>query len=80
MKTIKYLIVIILLVAGQQRIVVAQKLLTLERTLEIAYESSPEMISQNIALENQRENVNATKARLKSKFSLSVDPFTYSIF
>jgi outer membrane protein len=56
----------------------AQQLLTLERTLQIAYESSPEMIGQEIAMENQRENVNATKAGLKSRFSLSVDPFTYS--
>lgn len=78
MKTLKYLIVILLLIAGQLKIVKAQQLLTLEKTLEIAYESSPEMISQKIALENQLENVNATKARLKSKFSLSVDPFTYS--
>lgn len=56
----------------------AQLMLTLERTLEIAYESSPNMISQKISLESQLENVNATKAQLKSRFSLSVDPFSYS--
>ncbi|MBN1767289.1 MAG: TolC family protein [Prolixibacteraceae bacterium] len=56
----------------------AQLMLTLERTLEIAYESSPNMISQKISLENQLENVNLTKAQLKSRFSLSIEPLTYN--
>lgn len=55
-----------------------QELLTLEKTLEIAYKTSPDMINQAISLESQRENVNATKASLKSRFSLSVDPFSYT--
>lgn len=78
MKTTKFLIVVILILGGQLKIVKAQQLLTLERTLEIAYESSPDMIDQKITLENQRENVNATKAGLKSKFSLGVIPLNYS--
>ena len=78
MKTTKCLIVIMLLLAGQLKMANAQQLLTLEKTLEIAYESSPDMIDQEILLENQRENVNATKAQLKSRFALSVDPFSYS--
>lgn len=77
MKIIKCLIVIMLL-AAQVKMVNAQQLLTLEKTLEIAYDNSPDMIKQEISLENQRENVNATKARLKSRFALSVDPFSYS--
>ena len=67
-----------LLMVGQLRIVNAQELLSIEKTLNIAYETSPEMISQKIALDSRRENVNQTKARLKSQFSFSVDPFTYS--
>ncbi|MFA9388873.1 MAG: TolC family protein [Prolixibacteraceae bacterium] len=78
MKKIKWIILIMVLLVIQFQIATAQDLLTLERTLDIAYQGSPEMISQKITLENQRENVNATKAGLKSRFSLSVDPLTYS--
>lgn len=55
-----------------------QELLTLEKTLQIAYETSPNMISQKMTLENRLEQLNQMKASLKSKFSLGVDPFTYS--
>lgn len=74
----KLKIVLLVFLVAQLNNADAQQLLTLERTLNIAYESSPDMINQNLTLENQRENVNATKARLKSRFGLSVDPFSYS--
>jgi outer membrane protein TolC len=56
----------------------AQQLLTLERTLEIAYQNSPAIEQSKLALVRSRESLNAQKAGLKSKFSLNVNPFSYS--
>lgn len=56
----------------------AQELLTLEKTLEIAFEHSPALVQSKISLEQQKLNLKAQKASLKSQFSLDANPFTYS--
>jgi outer membrane protein len=78
MKNLKWFQLLAFLLIAQASDVLGQELLTLEKTLEVAYQNSPDMIKQKITLENQRENVNATKAGLKSKFSLTVDPLSYT--
>ncbi|HNW51329.1 MAG TPA: TolC family protein [Prolixibacteraceae bacterium] len=55
----------------------AQELYTLEKTLDVAYQNSPDIQTQQLSLEQSRERLNAQKAGLKSRFSLSVDPFSY---
>lgn len=56
----------------------AQEILTLERTLEIAFEHSPTLVQSKISLEQQQLNLKAQKASLKSQFSLDINPFSYS--
>lgn len=56
----------------------AQEILTLERTLEIAFEHSPTLVQSRISLEQQQLNLKAQQASLKSQFSLNVNPFNYS--
>jgi outer membrane protein len=57
----------------------AQEPLTLERSLEIAMENSPEIRSYQLNLERRRELLNAQKAALKSQFSLTLTPITYEL-
>jgi len=56
----------------------AQQLLTLERTLAIAYQNSPAIEQSKLNLVRSRESLNAQRAGLKSRFSLNVNPFSYS--
>lgn len=62
----------------QLKTVESQELLTIDRTLEIAYENSPSILQSKLNLVRSREFLNAQNASLKSKFGLSVDPFSYS--
>jgi outer membrane protein len=62
----------------QIKTVESQELLTIDRTLEIAYENSPSILQSKLNLVRSREFLNAQNASLKSKFALSVDPFSYS--
>lgn len=59
-------------------LIYAQEILTLERTLEIAFVHSPTLVQSKISLEQQQLNLKAQKASLKSQFSLDVNPFNYS--
>jgi outer membrane protein len=65
----------LLLLAGN---VMGQDLMTIEKTLEVAYQNSPDIRIQKLSLLQSRERLNAQKASLKSKFSLNVDPFSYN--
>ncbi|HKM93280.1 MAG TPA: TolC family protein [Prolixibacteraceae bacterium] len=74
-----YLILLVLLFGFQLRPVRAQEtMLTLERTLEIAYQNSPSILQSKLNLLRSRESLNAQKASLKSKFFLNVSPFSYN--
>jgi outer membrane protein len=55
----------------------AQELLTVERSLEIAVENSPDMRQTELALTQSQERLNAQRARLKSQFSITLNPFEY---
>lgn len=55
----------------------AQQLLTLETALEIAAENSPEIRRLELNVERSRQNLAAQNAAMKSRFSLSINPFDY---
>lgn len=56
----------------------AQDLRTIEQILEEAYVNSPDIKQSRLSLVRSRESLNAQEAALKSKFSLSLNPFSYS--
>jgi outer membrane protein len=74
----KYKLILAVFIAFLAVNATAQDLMTLEKTLEVAYQNSPDIRIQQLSLEQSRERLNAQKASLKSRFSLSVDPFSYS--
>jgi len=55
----------------------AQALLTIDRSMEIAVDNSPDMQQTELSLERSQERLNAQRARLKSQFSITLDPFEY---
>ncbi len=55
----------------------AQALLTIDRSMEIAVENSPDMKQTELSLVRSQERLNAQRARLKSQFSITLDPFEY---
>ena len=55
----------------------AQELLTMDRSLETAVENSPEMKQTELMLVQSQELLNAQRARLKSQFSITLNPFEY---
>jgi outer membrane protein len=56
----------------------AQRVITMQEALEIATENSPQIRNAKINLERSRELLNAQKAALKSRFSLTLEPFRYT--
>jgi outer membrane protein len=56
----------------------SQKALTLEEALKVAENNSPSMKRTKLSLIRSQENLNAQNAALKSKFSLKVNPLTFS--
>lgn len=56
----------------------AQQGLTLESAMAIAEKNSPSIKKTRLNLERSRENLNAQRAALKSNFSLSINPFSYT--
>lgn len=57
--------------------ITAQQLLSMEKSLEIAMQHSPNMKQTELALVRSRERLNAQRARLKSQFSVTLNPFEY---
>jgi len=55
----------------------AQALLTIDRSMDIAVENSPDMQQTELSLVRSQERLNAQRARLKSQFSITLDPFQY---
>jgi len=55
----------------------AQGLLNMERSLEIAMQNSPNMKQTELALVRSQEKLNAQRARLKSQFAVTLNPFEY---
>ena len=52
----------------------AQNLLTMEKAMDIAVESSPDIKQTELALVQSQERLNAQRARLKSQFRITLDP------
>jgi outer membrane protein len=59
-------------------LVFAQINLNLEEAIELAMNNSPQIRQSKLNLERSRELLNAQNARLKSNFSLRLDPFFYN--
>ena len=57
--------------------VFGQALLTIDRSMEIAIVNSPDMQQTELSLVRSQERLNAQRARLKSQFSIKLDPFQY---
>ena len=56
----------------------AQTLLSLDDALNIAEQNSPQIKQVELMLERSRQSLKAQRAALKSNFSLSVNPYSYS--
>lgn len=54
------------------------KVLTLNEALKIAEQQSPQLIQSRLSLKQSEESLNAQNAAMKSKFSLTLNPFSYS--
>ncbi len=68
-----FLLMVMLLPAAR-----AQDVLTLDKALEIAEESSPDLQQSRLNLERFQKNLEAQRAALKSRFSLDVSPVQFS--
>jgi outer membrane protein len=71
--------ILLLIGAGLMSVAMAQELrtLNLEDAITIARESSPGIRQARLNLERSRELLNAQNARLKSQFSLTLQPFAF---
>ena len=69
--------VLLLLLTGSSAGLFAQELLTMDRSLETAVQNSPEMKQTELMLVQSQELLNAQRARLKSQFSVTLNPFEY---
>ena len=50
----------------------AQALLTIDKSMEIAVDNSPDMQQTELSLVRSQERLNAQRARLKSQFSITL--------
>jgi outer membrane protein len=72
-----YRSIIFLLLLSSTSGLIGQELLTIDRSLDIAVENSPAMKQTELALVQSQEKLNAQRARLKSQFSVTLNPFDY---
>lgn len=56
----------------------AQIVLTMEQALEYSAQHNPDLINSRLSMEQYEQNLIAQKASLKSRFSLNLQPLTYS--
>ena len=56
----------------------AQIVLTMEQALEYSAEHNPELKNSRMSMERYEQNLIAQKASLKSRFSLNLQPLSYS--
>lgn len=57
----------------------AQRVVSLEEAMQIAFENSPDIRQSRINMEHNREVLNAQLSMLKSHFSFTVSPIEYSV-
>lgn len=58
--------------------VAGQDILTIERAMDIASENSPRLRGSFMNLERYQQNLIAQRAALKSRFSMNLNPLSYS--
>ncbi len=56
----------------------AQRLMTLQQSVEEALKNSPQIVRMRYGLERTRELLNAERASLRSNFRLNLNPYVYS--
>ena len=56
----------------------AQIVLTMEQALEYSAQHNPDLINSRMSMERYEQNLIAQRASLKSRFSLNLEPFSYS--
>ena len=56
----------------------AQIIMTMEQALEYSAEHNPDLINSRMSMEQYEQNLIAQKASLKSRFSLNLQPLSYS--
>ena len=56
----------------------AQIIMTMEQALEYSAEHNPDLINTRLSMEQYEQNLIAQKASLKSRFSLNLQPLSYS--
>ena len=56
----------------------AQIVMTMEQALEYSAEHNPDLINSRMSMERYEQNLIAQRASLKSRFSLNLEPFSYS--
>lgn len=72
MKKLLFLILVSLKISS------AEAVLTLQDALDIAVKNSPQVKQARLSLERSEQSLKAQRAALKSRFSLAVNPFSYS--
>jgi outer membrane protein len=77
LKLLTFLLIFLIVESGSIA-VQAQKGLVLSEALQVAESNSPTIKKTMLNLVRNQENLNAQRASLKSKFSLSVNPFEYN--
>ncbi len=76
-KTSYRLLFLLFIISAKPPVLLAQQLMTMERCLEIAIANSPAMQQTELSLVRNRELLNVQRARLKSQFGLTLNPFDY---
>ena len=56
----------------------AQIVMTMEQALEYSAQNNPDLINSRMSMERYEQNLIAQRASLKSRFSLNLQPLTYS--
>ena len=56
----------------------AQIVMTMEQALEYSAQHNPDLINSRMSMERYEQNLIAQKASLKSRFSLNLEPLSYS--
>lgn len=74
----KIMILSALCLTTQIRETDAQIVLTMEKALEYSVDHNPDLRNSKMSLERYEYNLIAQRASLKSRFALSLDPFSYS--
>ncbi len=74
--TIRFFVIIQTLIGIE--VCLAQKVLSFEETMNIARENSPDIQHARLNLERSQESLKAQNATLKSHFSLTIEPFSFS--